>query len=457
MRGMWLNLWIGAMAFHLSPILANVAVAQEVRQAQSGFSDVPATYWAAPFIQALATRGIVGGFPDGRFHSDQPVSRAQFAALLHQAFSQPAVRATVVFQDVPNSHWAAPAIHQAYTSGFMSGFPGNQSSPDDPISRTEVLVSLTNGLGYTPQTLAEFSLQVYQDAAQIPDYALSSIGAATEHQLVVNYPDPTRLNPNRSATRAEVAAFIYQALFSQGRVPPIPSPNIVCTNRMVTTYQQQLMNGKVRALEALIACADMEVLIASGRPALPVLKAGVQDPSNVVQVSAMFALGQIVANDPSLATEIVPVLITTLENLTEDKEVRSSAAEALGVIGKKLKLILTNGEPLDENTESLFLAIVTALEKTLRGEIAQSSSKPSDCDRTCRQRVLVSPLFLSAAGALEDVADRGYVCDTLGGCETPSCGAQPSQPGSPLAIAVNDQLARNPPVACRFIRFWFCP
>jgi hypothetical protein len=45
----------------------------------------------------------------------------------------------------------------------------------------------------------------------------------------VNYPTPTQLNPNQNATRADVAAFVYQALVNAGRVPPISSPYLVNT------------------------------------------------------------------------------------------------------------------------------------------------------------------------------------------------------------------------------------
>ncbi|NJK51455.1 hypothetical protein HC931_28215 [Candidatus Gracilibacteria bacterium] len=53
------------------------------------------------------------------------------------------------------------------------------------------------------------------------------IAAATAKQMVVNYPNLSQLNPNRNATRADVAAFIYQALVSEGQAPRIQSSYIV--------------------------------------------------------------------------------------------------------------------------------------------------------------------------------------------------------------------------------------
>ena len=62
---------------------------------------------------------------------------------------------------------------------------------------------------------------MYSDSSQIPNYAVPAIAAATERRMVVNYPNLDRLEPNRTATRAEVAAFIYQALVYSGNPPEV--------------------------------------------------------------------------------------------------------------------------------------------------------------------------------------------------------------------------------------------
>ncbi|MHC5829540.1 MAG: S-layer homology domain-containing protein, partial [Nostoc sp.] len=97
--------------------------------------------------------------------------------------------------------------------------------PQQQIPRVQALVSLANGLGLT--TNNQNVLNFYTDAAQIPNYAIAPVAAATARQLVINYPTAKQLNPNRQATRAEVAAFVYQALVNAGRAQPIPSSYLV--------------------------------------------------------------------------------------------------------------------------------------------------------------------------------------------------------------------------------------
>ncbi|RUR73238.1 S-layer homology domain-containing protein [Chlorogloeopsis fritschii PCC 9212] len=189
-----------------------------------------------------------------------------------------------VYKDVPADYWAANAIEQAYQQGFMTGYPGGYFRPRQEVTKVEAIVALTKGLDLTPaastapatipptataprrqQTakrpllffpIAITSLmqplmvppaqavpptgtaptattpttqrpasvlisETYKDANQIPQYAVGSVATATRKNIVVNYPNSNVLNPNKPATRAEVAALIYQTLVAQGKVEPI--------------------------------------------------------------------------------------------------------------------------------------------------------------------------------------------------------------------------------------------
>ncbi|MEH1799091.1 MAG: fasciclin domain-containing protein [Nostoc sp.] len=191
----------------------------------TNLSDVSSDYWARPFIQALADNNVIAGFPDGTYRPNQPVTRAEFAALIQKAFNnQNRVRQLSAggFSDVPAGYWAASAIQQAYETGFLAGYPGNVFRPNQEIPRVQGIVALSSGLGLTggdTNTLSTY----YNDASAIPNYAVGSVAAATVGNLVVNYPDVKQLNPQQSLTRAEAAALLYQALVKQGRVQPIAS------------------------------------------------------------------------------------------------------------------------------------------------------------------------------------------------------------------------------------------
>ncbi|MGZ9233957.1 MAG: S-layer homology domain-containing protein [Anaerolineales bacterium] len=55
----------------------------------TGFSDVPATHWAAAWIKQLAAEGITGGCGAGIYCPESPVTRAQMAVFLVRTFNLP--------------------------------------------------------------------------------------------------------------------------------------------------------------------------------------------------------------------------------------------------------------------------------------------------------------------------------------------------------------------------------
>ncbi len=217
----------GLMAIALSAgSIAPVVISAPVFAQNATFNDVSSNYWASPFIAELARRDIIAGFPDNTFRPDQSVTRAQFAAIVRKAFAKSPERSAINFTDVPSNYWASSAIQEAYRTGFLSGYPGNRFQPEQNIPREQVLVSLASGLDYTSNNSAILS-QYYSDDSSISNYARSPLAAATEREIVVNYPNVKFLNPTRAATRADVAAFIYQALVDGGQVSAINSAYVV--------------------------------------------------------------------------------------------------------------------------------------------------------------------------------------------------------------------------------------
>ncbi len=158
---------LGLVTGTVAPIVAPAPAS-----AQSTFPDVPSNYWAAPFIQELAARKIIVGFAeDGTFRPEELVTRAQFAAMIRKAFNRPPIRNPIKFKDVPASYWGAAAIEEAYTTGFMAGYPGNLFRPNENIPRAQILVSLASGLNFANTAPVNQVLLAYSDKADIPVYA----------------------------------------------------------------------------------------------------------------------------------------------------------------------------------------------------------------------------------------------------------------------------------------------
>ena len=193
------------------------------------FSDVSEQYWAYPFISKLEAEKLI---PDSSsFKPDEPITRASMASLISHAFKDsPSIQATKNFKDVSSDNKNVIAdINKAVAIGFMHGYSDENFSPDQNIPRYQVLVALATGLKIQPSDNADTILQNFSDNQELPQWSLEQVAAATEAGLAINRPDfnLTSLKPNEPATRAEVAAMIYQTLAKLGKVPQIESQYIV--------------------------------------------------------------------------------------------------------------------------------------------------------------------------------------------------------------------------------------
>lgn len=204
------------------------------------------THWAAECIEEMSARNLVTGYPDGNFRPQGTITRAEFAVLMLNAFpNAPIKRGKTTFRDVPRNYWGAKAIQDAYQRAFFTGYPGGIFQPNQPIPRVQAIAVLADAIDYPkPSNPNSILSQYYQDATQIPNYARSVIAAASTNNLVVNYPQIRQLQPNRSATRGEVAALLCRGL----HIDTVPTPyiaGIIAQTQQVRPLPGQLDNVPV--------------------------------------------------------------------------------------------------------------------------------------------------------------------------------------------------------------------
>ena len=195
-------------------------------------SDVPDKYWARPFIVALVDRKIFTDLTDSKFRPDEPMTRAEVARLIQRMSDQEPIRKPIDFKDVSDNSPVAPAIDHTVKTGYLKGYPNNEFRPDKNIPRVEVILALASGFNLKRSAKASKTLQIYTDRTKVPKWAVDKVAAATEAGIVVNHPKRTLLQPNRTATRAEVAVMIYQAMAKKGQVPAKASEYVVKPSKL---------------------------------------------------------------------------------------------------------------------------------------------------------------------------------------------------------------------------------
>lgn len=162
-------------------------------------------------IRGLVDEGAISGYPDGTFRPEQPVSRAEFAVMIDQALDPNPYRLDDSFTDI-DGHWAASAIKRVAGADYFGGYPDGTFRPDDPIRKVETIVALASGEGYSGGDTGTVDA-AYVDAWKIPDWARQAVANAySAWDGVENYhPGPSYIDPERNATRAEAAKYVYDA------------------------------------------------------------------------------------------------------------------------------------------------------------------------------------------------------------------------------------------------------
>ncbi|MEA5466642.1 S-layer homology domain-containing protein [Leptothoe sp. PORK10 BA2] len=215
----------------LAPLLAMPLAAQPASQPASQSASQSARfrdtqeYWASACIDGMVHQGIMQGYPDGSFRPNGTLTRAELAAVIVKAYpNAPKVNNAPTFVDVPSGFWAAIAIRQAYERGFLAGYPNRQFQPNQVLTKAQAVTILAKAQKVAmPADTEDTLIRYFDDAASIPDYARGAIAAATQANLVVNYPTLRTLKPTAAISRGEVAALLCQAnaasLNPQYRVP----------------------------------------------------------------------------------------------------------------------------------------------------------------------------------------------------------------------------------------------
>ena len=108
----------------------------------------------------LAGLGIFSGYPDGLYHLEDGLTRAQFCklAILAEGHADQASGSAYrsLFSDVPGTSWALAYINLAQEEGLMTGKGDGTFGPDEPVTLDQAATVCLRLLGYTQEEIGPF-------------------------------------------------------------------------------------------------------------------------------------------------------------------------------------------------------------------------------------------------------------------------------------------------------------
>lgn len=174
------------------------------------FSDIKEAEWAREAIEALASRGVISGYGDGRFAPNASVTREEFVKLVMSAFDITCNEKIYPFLDVLAADWYYPYTNAAYKSGIVTGIGGSFFGVGLPITREDAAVILARTAEYKGINLSASQNRMnFTDETKISGYALEKVKTLQGAGVISGMEDGS-FCPRETCTRAETAKMIYE-------------------------------------------------------------------------------------------------------------------------------------------------------------------------------------------------------------------------------------------------------
>ena len=186
--------------------------------AQAFYTDMDQNHWAYQSIKFLTEVGVVVGYPDGTYKPDIPVTRAEFASMAIKALGQEDANVTqdIHFSDVKPDFWAYNIIKKAVYFDLIPDAKDSDFRPYDSVTRAEAITIAVNALTtsqISEQRAQDIIAKSYEDYTQMPAWFLISAAKAQLLDLVVVMTgNEGKLESDRPANRAEIAALLYKMM-----------------------------------------------------------------------------------------------------------------------------------------------------------------------------------------------------------------------------------------------------
>lgn len=175
------------------------------------FNDVVPGAWYTDAVQYAYDNGLMTGTSATTFEPNTTTTRGMIVSMLHRLEGSPAV-GIADFSDVASGDWYADPVAWAASEGIVGGYGDGTFGPNDPITREQMASILYRYADYKGLDVsARASLDAYSDADSVSPWASDVMSWAVSEGIISGMTEDT-LAPQGTATRAQVAAMFQRFL-----------------------------------------------------------------------------------------------------------------------------------------------------------------------------------------------------------------------------------------------------
>lgn len=178
------------------------------------FSDVSPNHWACKRIKAMAKRGIVKGYGNGKFQPNAAVSKIEALTMIVRASEgvdrddlKDALKDADTYKRIPA--WAKGYVAIALDEGILEKDDLDNFRPNAAAKRKEVVILLGRALDI--DTDDDYEDLNFSDLKQIPKEALEYLPFLVDEGYITGYHNG-KFMPNKPITRAELVNIIAKVV-----------------------------------------------------------------------------------------------------------------------------------------------------------------------------------------------------------------------------------------------------
>ncbi len=179
------------------------------------FKDVE-NHWAKSYINDVGSRLIDSGVGDGNFAPNSAITRAEFASMIVNALGLKGTNFPDKFSDVKKGDPYYYYIYTAYEYGILSGYSNGKFGTNDLITREQAMTMLANAIkiagmdvSVSQEDIAD-QLKLFKDSGNISSYAKEEAAICIKNGIIGG--NEGNITPKNSFTRAESATVVIKLL-----------------------------------------------------------------------------------------------------------------------------------------------------------------------------------------------------------------------------------------------------
>ena len=142
------------------------------------FTDVPEGAWYEDAAAYVYKHGLMAGTSATTFAPDVTTSRAMIATILWRMAGSPVVNYAMNYTDVAQGQWYSEAVRWATSEGVVTGYGNGLFGTNDPITREQLATMLwryAQTEGYDVSIGEDTNILSYTDVADLSEYAIPAM------------------------------------------------------------------------------------------------------------------------------------------------------------------------------------------------------------------------------------------------------------------------------------------